>query len=170
MYQSYPGEAQMPAAERRPAPNSVRNAMKVMYAGAALSLARLVVDLVTKSSLKADLEKTSRAGVRLTATQLNTAVTVSIVASVIVGLISIGLWILVARSTGSGRKWAQVTGTVLFGLDTLALLAGPPGLGIVGFEPAVAKLFTALVWLAGLVAVVLIWRGASRAFFSESQR
>ena len=169
MYQPYPGEAQMPAAQRRPAPTSVRNAMMVMYAGAVLSLVRLVVALLTKSSFKTDLEKSPHAGAPLTATQVNTAVTVSIVASVVVGLVGIGLWILVARATGNGRKWAQVTGTVLFGLDTLALLAGPPGLAIVGFMPALDKLFTALVWLAGLVTVVLLWRGTSRAFFSQSQ-
>lgn len=170
MYQPYPGEAQMPAAQRRPAPASVRNAITVMYAGAVLSLARLVVVLLTKSSFKSDLEKTSHGVVPLTATQLNTEVTVSVVLSVVVGVIGIALWILIARATANGRKWAQVTGTVLFGLATLALLAGPPGLAIVGFLPALDKLFTALVWLAGLVAVVLLWPGTSRAFFSESQR
>jgi hypothetical protein len=169
MYEPYPDEAQVPAAQRRPAPTSVRNAMAVMYAGAVLSLVRLVVTLLTKSSFKSDLEKSSHGVVRLTATQLNAEVTVAVVLSVVVGLIGIGLWILVARAAGSGRKWAQVTGTVLFGLDTLALLAGPPGLGIVGFLPALDKLFTVLVWLAGLVAVVLLWRGTSRAFFSPSQ-
>jgi hypothetical protein len=170
MYQPYPGEAQMPAAQRGPAPASVRDAMTAMYAGAVLSLARLVVTLLTKSSFKSDLEKTSRGVVRLTTTQINTEVRVAVVLSVAAGLIGIALWILVARAAGNGRKWAQVTGTVLFGLDTLALLAGPPGLAIVGFLPALDKLFTALVWLAGLVAVVLLWRGTSRAFFSETQK
>lgn len=169
MYQPYPGEAQMPAAQRRLVPAPVRNAATVMYAGAVLSLARLVAVLLTKSSFKSDLEKTTHGVVRLTAAQLNAEVTVAVVLSVLVGVISIGLWILIARAARDGRKWAQVTGTVLFGLDTLALLAGPPGLGIIGFLPALDKLFTALVWLAGLVAVVLLWRGTSRAFFSPSQ-
>ncbi len=38
MYQPYPGGAQMPEVQRPPAPGSVRNAVKLMYAGAVASL------------------------------------------------------------------------------------------------------------------------------------
>jgi hypothetical protein len=96
-------------------------------------------------------------------------VTAAIAISAVLGLISVGLWIINARASGSGSKWAQVTGSVLFGLDTLALVAGPPGLGIIGVQPAAAKLCTAAVWLAGLAAVVLLWQGSSRAFFNGQQ-
>jgi hypothetical protein len=36
MYQPYPGQTEMPQAQRPPAPAAVRNAVKVMYAGAAV--------------------------------------------------------------------------------------------------------------------------------------
>jgi hypothetical protein len=167
MYQPYPGGADMPAVHR-PAPPSVRNAVVAMYAGAAMSLIKVIADLATKASLKADLEKAPHA-VPVTASQLNAALTASIAASVVLGLISVGLWILSARGSAGGQKWAQVTGTVLFGLDTLALLAGPTGFGLAGDQPAVDKLCAALVWLVGLATVVLLWQRGSRAFFTGRQ-
>jgi len=43
MYQPYPGsDTQLPPAQRSPAPASVRNAVTVMYAGAAASLLGIV--------------------------------------------------------------------------------------------------------------------------------
>jgi hypothetical protein len=169
MYQPYPAAAEMQAARRPPAPSPVRNAVVVMYAGAAVSLIRVIADLTAKASLKTDIEKTSHGAVPLTASQVNAAVTASIAASVVLGLIGVALWILNARGSAGGRKWAQVTGTVLFGLDTLSLLAGPPGVGLTAGQPAVARLCTAVVWLAGLAAVVLLWQRSSRAFFSQRQ-
>jgi hypothetical protein len=169
MYQPYPGAAEMPAAQRPPAPSPVRRSVVVMYAGAAVSLIRVIVDLATKASLKADIEKAPHPGVALTASQVNAAVTVSIAAAVVLGLISLALWIVLARASAGGRKWAQVTGSVLFGLDTLALLVGPPGLGVTGDQPALAKLCTAVVWLTGLGAVVLLWQRSSRSFFDGRQ-
>jgi hypothetical protein len=169
MYQPYPGAAEMPAVQRPPAPSSVRNAVVVMYVGAAVSLIRVIADLAAKASLKADIEKASHGGVPLTASQVNAAVTTSIAVSVVLGLVGVGLWILNARASAGGRKWAQVTGTVLFGLDTLALLAGPPGVGLTADQPAVARLCTAMVWLVGLGAVVLLWQRSSRAFFTGRQ-
>jgi len=42
---------------------------------------------------------------------------------------------------------------VLFGLATLALLAGPVGLGLTTAQSAAARICTGIVWLAGLGAV-----------------
>jgi hypothetical protein len=167
MYQPYPAAAEAAVGERPPAPSAVRYAAAIMYVGAGLSLIRVIADLATKATLKADITtKASHAAVPLTATEISTAVTTAIAASVVLGLIGAGLWILNARGSAGGRKWAQVTGTVLFGLDTLALLAGPPGSGVTGGQPAVDVLCTAAIWLAGLGAVVLLWRRSSRSFFN----
>jgi len=170
MYQPYPSAAEASAVQPPPAPSPVRYAVVVMYAGAGLSLIRVIADLATKASLRTDIAtKASHAAVPLTAAQINTAVTTAIAASAVLGLISVGLWILSARGSAGGRKWAQVTGTVLFGLDTLALLAGPPGLGLTASQPAVDAACTAVIWLAGLGAVVLLWRRSSRSFFGGRQ-
>ncbi len=166
MYQPYPGGADTPPVQRPPAPAPVRAAVVVMYAGAAVSVVKVIADLATRASLKADVQNAPHGAVPVTASQVNAAVTASIAASVVLGLVSVGLWILNARGSAGGQKWAQVTGTVLFGLDTLALLAGPLGFGLTANQPVVDRLCTALVWLAGLGAVVLLWQRGSRAFFS----
>ena len=54
---------------------------------------------------------------------------------------------------------------MLFGLYTLALLIGPPDMGIRGPEAAAARIFAGIIWLIGLAAVVLLWRRDSSAFF-----
>jgi hypothetical protein len=170
MYQPYPGAAETSAVQRPSAPAPVRYAIVVMYVGAGLSLVRVIADLATRASLKTDITtKASHAAVPLTAAQISAAAATAIAVSVVVGLIGAGLWILNARGSAGGRKWAQVTGTVVFGLDTLALLAGPPGSGLTGSQPAADVLCTALIWLAGLAAVVLLWQRSSRSFFSGRQ-
>jgi len=170
MYQPYPGAAETAVVQRPPAPAPLRYAIVVMYVGAGLSLIRVVADLATKASLKADITaRASHAAVPLTAAQISAASTTAIAVSAVLGLIGAGLWILNARGSAGGHKWAQVTGTVVFGLDTLALLAGPPGSGLTGSQPAVDVLCTAVIWLAGLAAVVLLWQRSSRSFFGGSQ-
>ncbi len=52
MYQPYPGGAQMPEVQRPPAPGSVRNAVKLMYAGAVASLIGIAIDLTTLTATK----------------------------------------------------------------------------------------------------------------------
>ena len=81
MYQPYPGGADRSAVDR-PTPSPVRQAVLVMYVGAALSVIRVIVVLVTKASLKADIEKAPHGAVPLTAHQVSAAVTVSIAAAV----------------------------------------------------------------------------------------
>jgi hypothetical protein len=166
MYQPYPGEAQLPGEQRPPAPAPVRRAVMVMYAGAAASLLRAIADLVTRTELKNFVAARSRAAaVHLNASQISAATNVALAVAVVVGVISIGLWIFIARAAGKGSKAARITGTVLFGLDTLSLLVAPPDVGVSG--PVLPKIFTGIVWLAGLVVVILLWQRRSRAFFRD---
>ena len=147
MYQPYPGGADRSAVDR-PTPSPVRQAVLVMYVGAALSVIRVIVVLVTKASLKADIaSRAARAAVPLTASQINAAETAAIVFSVVVGVIGAGLWIVNARGSADGQKWAQVTGG----------------------QPVVDRICPAVVWLAGLSAVVLLWQRSSRVFFGRRQ-
>jgi len=60
MYQPYPGsDTQLPETPPQPAPASVLNAVRAMYAGAAASLLGIVVDIVTMSATKTAIEKRS---------------------------------------------------------------------------------------------------------------
>ena len=63
-------------------------------------------------------------------------------------------------STQRGQSWARITGTVLFALATVDTLIGlsAPIAGAV-------KLWALVTWLAGLTAVIFLWRRPSTAFF-----
>jgi hypothetical protein len=158
MYQPYPTSGQTPAPQRPPAPSSVQQAVKLMYAGAALSLLELIVSLTTVGSLKhAILNKFPH----YTSSQVHTTEVSIIVGVVIEAVIAIGLWLWMARANLAGRNWARITGSVLFGVYTLFLLLSlrrpSAGIGLV---------FALLVWLAGLGAVILLWRRDSSEYFT----
>ena len=167
-----------PAGPLRPsAPASVLNAVKLMYAAAAVSSVALIISVTLIGNAKAAL-RTANPG--LTAAQvrdLNGLITLAIVS----GLVVAALWLWMARANGQGRNWARILATVLFGLATLELIRQYPGsqlghlvLGgqvqpVIHYGSAVtvlALIVPALTWLAGLAAVWLLWRPASGAFFN----
>jgi hypothetical protein len=161
MYQPYPGTAQMPETRRPPAPDSVRNAIRVMYAGAAASLIYAIIFVATLSATKSALERHSP---QLTASQLNSMQHLLVILAIVEGLIAAGLWIFIAQACRRGKNWARITGTVFFGLATLDVLGG-----LTVPQAALVKAFAVIIWLIGLAAVVLLWRGPSSAFFQERQ-
>ena len=131
---------------------TVRAAVKLMYAGAAVSTVNLVILLALIGDTRFGL-------------LLNTPfITVSIAWS----LAPLALWLWMARENGRGRNWARIVSTVLFGAATLDLteVFGPPGIRL-SLVPVVAgsPIVPVLYWLAGLAAVWLLWRPASSAFF-----
>jgi len=160
MYQSYPtsGQSQEPQS-RPPVPNSVQTAVKLMYAGAALSFIELVVGLATIGSVRRAIQK---AYPHYTSTQVHRLEVADIVVAIVVGVIAIGLWLWMARASAGGHNYARITGSVFFGLNTIFLVIGLArphvGLGLV---------FSLLVWLAGLGAVIMLWRRESGTYFTQ---
>ncbi len=160
-----------PESRRPPVPASVRNAVRLMYLGAAVSLTKVIVDLATYRTtrsamliaLKIAIRKSG--GVLPTASQFNSGFAATLALVSVLGVIGVGLWIFVARGSTNGKDWARATASVLFGLYTLALLIGPPDMGIRGPESTVTRIFAGIVWLIGLTAVMFLWRKDSSAFF-----
>jgi hypothetical protein len=161
MYQPYPSGGQMPEQPRRPsAPAPVLAAVKLMYAGAALSLVELVVGLTTIGSLKSAIKK---ADPTFTTAQVHSAEVGLVAFSVIFGLIGIGLWLWMAWANNQGKSWARITGTVFFGINTVFLL-----LALIRPHASLGLVFALLVWLAGLGAVIMLWRGESSQYFAAA--
>ena len=157
MVQPYPSSAKPVEPEQPPAPPSVLNAVKLMYAGAAVSTVSLIVSLVDISGTKAAIRK---ARPSLSVTQVNQLNTFIISLAIISGVIGIALWLWMARANGQGRNWARIVSTVLFGLATLDLF------GVVSQPKTLLGLvFPLLTWLIGAGAVFLLWRGESTTFF-----
>jgi hypothetical protein len=158
MYQPYPGGAQMPEPSRTPAPPAVIKAVRVMYAGAAVSLIGILINLTTLSSTKDAIRRRSP---RLTPDQVNSAEHVAVAGFIIGGIITIALWIFVARSCQAGKNWARIVGTVLFGINTLDLLIGAAAVPSGGVD----RIYQILVWLVGLAVIVLLWQRHSSEYF-----
>jgi hypothetical protein len=158
MYQPYPSAGQAPEPARLGPPPSVVMAVRLMYAGAAVSALSLIVGLATVGSLRSALHKSDPS---LTPAQLHSLQTVVIVGSVVVGLIGIGLWVWMALMNKAGKSWARIVATVLFGLDTLFLL-----LGLARAGAAAGTLVSILTWLIGLGAVIFLWRRDATEYFT----
>lgn len=161
MYQPYPGsETQLPETKRPPAPASVLIAVKAMYAGAATSLLGIIIDIVTISATKTAI---ARHSTNMTASQVASTQHVLVAGFVAGGVIAAVVWVVLARACQRGRGWARITGTVLFALataDTLVGLTTPVALAV--------RLWALLTWVAGLTAVVFLWRRASSAYFKQT--
>ena len=157
MVQRYPSSGKPVELQRPPAPPSVVNAVKLMYAGAAVSTVSLIISLADISGTKTAIRK---ARPNLTATQVSQLNTFIISLAIVSGLIGIGLWLWMARANNQGKNWARIMSTVLFGLATLDLVG-------VFSQPKtlLGLIFPVLTWLVGLGAIWLLWRPDSTAFF-----
>jgi hypothetical protein len=161
MVQPYPSSAKPVEQQRPPAPTSVLNAVKLMYAGAAISAVSLIVSLTDSGSAKAALRSEFP---KYTTSQINHAFLGFLVIAIISAALGIGLWLLMAWANKEGRNWARIGSTVLFVLATISLLSlarGP--------RTALTLIFPVLTWLVGGGAVWLLWRPDSSAFFSRPQ-
>ncbi len=163
MHQPYPSSGQGPAPQDRPPmPNSVLTAVRLMYAGAALSVVELIVGLATIGSVKTAIHN---AYPRYTPAQVHSLEVASVVIGVLVGLVSIGLWLWMARASAAGRNYARITGTAFFGLSSLFLL-----LSLRSPHANLGLVFNLLVWLAGLGAVIMFWRSESAPWFNQPRQ
>jgi hypothetical protein len=179
MYQPYRSSGQPVEPLRPSAPAPVLTAVKLMYAGAALSAVTLIISLALIPGIKAALR---RANPGLTAAQVSDVNTL-ITLAMIFGLVVIAGWLWMARVTGRGRNWARILFTALFGLATLELIRirpQYPGNYLAHFAvgghvywvihsvfgaTVLGRIVPVLLWLVGLAAVWLLWRPASSAFF-----
>ena len=157
MVQRYPSSGKPVELERPPAPPSVLNAVKLMYVGAAVSTASLVITLADIGGLKTAIKK---AKPTWSATQVNQYDRLIVSLAIVSGLIGVALWLWMSWANKNGKSWARIVSTVLFCLATLDLV------GVFG-QPstAIALIFPVLTWLVGLGAVFLLWRPDASAFF-----
>jgi hypothetical protein len=158
-YQPYPGGTQMPEpATRPPVPQSITRAVQLMYAGAAASLIGIIIALTTLSSIKSQIVSKNPS---LTTTQVNNAQHVAIGVLIASGLIGAALWLWMAQSSKAGKNWARIVSTVLFAIETINVVAGASALSSGG----ASRIYSILIWLIGLGAIILLWRRSSTEYF-----
>jgi Protein kinase domain len=155
---SYPPPYQVGRAPTGPLPDSMRNAIGLMYAGAAYTLVYAIGVIIVASAIISKHPAATAARASSGHATVGGVATLTVLLSVI----EIALWLGIARACRNGKSWARVTGTVLFGLHTVGFLGvlanSHPGIGL-------TKVLTTLSWLIACGAVVFLWQRPSSTFF-----
>ncbi len=153
---------QRPGIARPATPAAVRNAARVMYAGATASVARAVVSLETEGATRTALEHRYP---RLSAHSITTLTHVTVIAVAVVALIGAVIYIWLARKCTEGKNWARITATVLGALEVLGAFLGLDA----GRSPAdvVVGFVIAAIWVA---AICMLWQRGSTAYFEDARR
>lgn len=150
-----------------PQPPSIRNAVRLMWVGAGLSVVGLIVTLATIDSLKSQLrDSLEKSDPDYTQSEFDAFFTISITIAVIVSVVSVALWLWMAWKNGQGRSWARVVATVLGGLSLLSALATIAAGSATGVSIAV----TLAGVLLAVVILVLLWRKESSDFYAARSR
>ncbi len=145
-------------AERPLPPRTIRIAVLLMYAGAALTAIGLVLSVIAVATG----EKALRAShPHATVAQLHATRNVLITVAVVSGIIEIAAWLLLARANRGGLKWARIVASALFALSTLTLAGHLHGTATIG-----NTIYSVLIWLVGLGTIILLWRRESSAYFA----
>lgn len=146
-----------PLSPRTEPPASILAAVSLMYVGAGLSLIGLIFDLAARDEIRDQLTEQS-------ATDVGTAVNVTLASLIVTGLLAVGMWIWMAQTNRRGLAWARIVAVVLGGLNvafTLFSAAQSAGFGIV------IKLVT--IALAGAV-LFLLYRPDSTLYYDVVAR
>jgi hypothetical protein len=144
---------------------SIRNAVRFIYAGAAIQALSVVLDIgAVRGRIQSSLATAS--ATPLTASQLNTDEAIGVGFLVLGGVVGASLWLWMARKNKAGRRWARTFSTAFFAIFTVALFA------IVAQRVAGGdKIIPVAEWIVGLLAIVQLWRRESSDFYAaRSQR
>lgn len=145
-------------------PPPVRTAVKLMWVGAALALLSVLLLPLQTAALREQLADQPAPGI-----DTDALVTTAITFAVVIGLISAGLWALMAVKNRKGKTWARITATVLAGLNILVTLATLTGAG--GTSTTTLNLLLSVVSLvlAGVI-VYLLWQRPASEWFDAMSR
>src|SRR5580704_3285225 len=98
-------------------PRQLKVAVWLMYAGAVISAVDLIATLATSGSAKAEFRAAHPAW---TAARVSQTAEQAIFATTVVWLLTVGLWVIMARTNLAGRQWARIAATVLCVLSTVS--------------------------------------------------
>jgi hypothetical protein len=143
-------------------PGTVRKAARFMLSGgaatAAVGIFLIIATIVDKNAL------TDSSGKKLS----NSEFTSGVVGTLVTYLVLVAVWILMARLNRSGRGWARIVASVFCAISTydayelINSLRGGQTITVIG---TVYIAFTLLIWLLGVLAIAMLWRSESSAYF-----
>jgi hypothetical protein len=141
-------------------PPPVLGAIRLMYVGAAVTVAQVIFGAVVAATDNAYWLK-YRYRFPVVAKHTHTMAATLDATAVLGGAIGIICWLVVAAACRRGRSWTRIAGTVLLALDTAILLTV---LLATHNDPGV-KAASLVVWIIGLAAAVPLWGRQARNFF-----
>ena len=163
------GPAELAGPQAPPPP--VHRAVRLMQAGAVVSTLSLIFTVIGSFSLKHNMMTANAqklADHQITASQVSSTATGLIVYTIVIGLVSIGLWLWMARMNEAGRRWARITASVFFALWSLYTYSviGELHGGVTVTGTLIVSLILILaLWVIGAATVFYLWRPASTAYF-----
>jgi serine/threonine kinase PknH len=149
-----------PTQGRLPIPATLNSAAKAMYVGAGLAVVGLLAGLGTLGSLRSTIE---RQNPHATHAYVDSSLGTAVFSIIALGAVGAALWLLMARLTRRGERRARTLSTMLFALASLIAL----NLSSRGEATALSGAFGALEWVAGLIAIILLWSAPSRHYFDS---
>ena len=140
-------------------PRPVRNAVRLMYLGAVLTLADLVTVLVTLGGVR------SAAVHDVTAAGWPTVMLTQVGFWLASAPIGAGLWLWLAWANGRGYDWARPAFVAFFCVLTTAVFFG---LGEDALPYTLADLIaTTVLWLVGVAAALLIFSETASPYYQQ---
>jgi hypothetical protein len=143
-------------------PGPVRTAVRLMLGGGAVTALVGVFLVITTIADKNAL--TDASGKKLTSGELTSGV----VSYAILYLVLVAAWVLMARMNRGGRNWARIVASVLAILATINAystvnsLRGGETITVIDIVLIVGEL---ALWALGVLAVAMLWRSESSAYF-----
>ena len=139
-------------------PRAMQSALRIMYAGPAVSLAAVITYVVTAGRVRSAMAQRVPAQWH--------ALLIHLIAVEVAAPVTIALWLVLAWGNGRGYDWARGTFMAFFAATTASLLLV---LGAGGAVYAPAELIaTAALWLTELAAMVLIFTRASSQYYRHA--
>ncbi|MFD0199333.1 MULTISPECIES: hypothetical protein [Saccharothrix] len=140
-----------------PEPKEVRLSFFLWLASAILLVVSSALVLTQREAALEEARKTAASTPEVTPEQLEAAVNLVLVGSVIIGVVLAALMVLFAMKARAGRNWARVTLTVI---GVLVFLYHLVGFSLVGL----------VIVLVVAAAVVTLYLPASKAYFDSAKR
>jgi hypothetical protein len=157
------------------APRPIQQAVRFMYAGAAVSGISLLLSAIFSFSFKSGLVAANQANLadhKVTMSQINNFANEEIISQIVFGIIAIGLWLWMAKMNGNGRGWARIASTVIFALFTIETFITVNSIKGGVSVTASWLLSIALLlatWVVGGAVIALLWRPVSTAYFKSHE-
>ncbi|MDQ6754659.1 MAG: hypothetical protein M3017_14995 [Actinomycetota bacterium] len=168
---SYPSpfDGPPPAPVDRPA--TLTNAVRLMFAGAAVSLIGLLYNVVTFDSQMSEVTAKLKNMPNMTPEIINMAHSFALTTAIFSAVVGILLWLWMAWKNHQGRRWARIVGTVLAGFSILSVPVSWAQSAANGMQIGVMQMVLPLIILAiGITAAVLMWLRPSSEYYAFQSR